>query len=507
MDRVPVEVLKIILEFLPMGQMKDCIRVCKKWKATVDCLVQFDCLVVYSDVPPVNQRFFHTNQVVSLQHCMKQDVFLRGSEFKKSIYRKFRRLYIYDHFNFETSSIKNPSLHGSWVFSEPTKLNWLSHLEELHLWIVDLQEDCKLTLPNLKTFKVLAIFRHTLALDAPQLTNLSVFNFENLQLQHPQTIQTLEFRGPMLFVRFNLKSFLALSSLKYLRITQHPNFRPELEKDQVIEFLGNLKEIHVHYLVHHRAFYPVIKRLKVQTNDQIQIFFAGLEMASLLHDQKEPSYLPWPSREDLDFYTTNYSKSETLPFKGLAYQLVENWDDELEFFTTKMLPNLEFVEVGAVKDERALGNWLKSLDTLIQISFDFPLSQEFFSNILPASRPNVEILNFSYKKQLVFSKKKNQMKKSFKKPLDFSFLFQFQYICKVFCNRNHLDPGVLERLFTDLPYFKFLSVRNVDRSGSVLVMLKRENMFTIESIGEVDEIENFDSFQSFMAAMKRRLSF
>ena len=98
MDQIPVEVLNVIFDFLPVSQLTDCLRVCKKWLLTIDCLMNFDCLVVYQDVLPINQRFFHTNQRVGTQHCINVDIFLRESEFKKRIYRKFKRVYIYDHY-------------------------------------------------------------------------------------------------------------------------------------------------------------------------------------------------------------------------------------------------------------------------------------------------------------------------------------------------------------------------------------------------------------------------
>lgn len=493
MDRVPVEVLEIILGFVPFDQLKNCVVVCKKWKFTVGCLRKFDCLVVYHDTLPVNQRFFHTNQLVSLQHCIKQEAFFRPSEMKRSIYRRFRRLYIYDHFNnFEHEMIPSPRRRLlCWMFSEPHKLNWLNHLEELHLWMVNLQKKQKLILPNLKTFKVLAVFKHTLTLDAPQLTNLSVFDFENLLLLHPQTIQKLEFKGELLFAGFNLESLVTLSDLKHLLITHlHGGSIDDQTKiDEIIKFLCNLKEIHVHYYSALTGFYGMLRRLKEQTNDQIQIYYDGFKMTfliNLFHNPRGPFYHPWVNSKDLDFYLINRSMtSETLPFKALMYQLVENCR-EPDFFTARRLIHLEYIVINAVRDERALGNWLKSLDTLIHILFQHPLSQEFYSNILPASCPDVEILRFEFKEEL-----------------DFTFLLEFQYLFKVECYQLTYD--LIEVLFTGLAYFKRLTV--VGKSlKSTFLMSKRKTksatMFKIEKLVVGKNIENFSSFQNFMERLK-----
>ena len=471
MDRIPIEVLKIIFEFLSVSQLKGCMRVCKKWKLTVDALMDFDCLVVYQDALPINQRFFHTNQMVSLQHCIHVDNFFGESEFKQSIYRKFKRLYLYDHFEtFRYARIERPNLRSCWHFSETSKLNWLNQLEELHLWMVALDEDCRLVLPSLKTFKTLSIFGHTLTLDAPQLTNLSVFDFQHLRLVHPQTTRTLQFTGLTLFTGDEFKCFLTMCGLKCLLLQNPQRFLNE-QRLQIIAFLrnfGDLSEIHVEFSVLldlsfdiffcGLKFYEMVKQLRAEVGDRIRIYFAGLEMACLLDLPNYPhgpsTYLGITQRDQLDFYLANSQMtSETIPFYDLNYQLIDSVNDELNFFASRRLPQLNSVVVNAeVRDERALGRWLKSQHTVSELFFEGPLSQEFYSDILPASCPNVEILTFRFKRQI-----------------DFSFLINFEFLHRAVCRPFSHD--LVKLLFRKLVYFKKLIFTS--SLGSCLKILKK----------------------------------
>ena len=508
MDQIPIEVLKIIFEFLPASQLNDCMRVCKKWKLTIDCLVELDCLVVYQGALPVNQRFFHTNQQVDLQHCIHVDNFLGESrEFKKGIYRKFKRLYVYDYFeNFRLASDHYPKLGSCWMFSEFFKLNLLNQLEELHLWMVTLEEDCRLVLPRLKTFKKLSIFNHTLTLDTPQLTTLSVFNFEHLRLMHPQTIQILQFTGRTLFTDNEHECLFTLCGLKCLLLQNFQKFFIE-QKPRIIAFfrsLRDLKEIHVESsalynlynlfdlfkLSSYRDFYEMMKRLKLEAGDRIRISFAGLEMACLFN---LPDYVSEvgnqfgiSERNRLDFYLANRSMTlETLPFYYVNYSLVENAvGDDLDLFAPRRLPQLFCVLVSTeVRDERALGRWLKGQNTVSDLCFRGPLSQEFYSSILPASCPKVEILHFRFMEQI-----------------DFSFLTSLKFLYIAIC--RPFDHHLTKLLFTNLIYFKKLCFLKEDLYAfhKCLEVSKERNTFKVEESSKEKVFVSLEELTKYLDA-------
>ena len=217
MERMPVEVLVLIFDRVPLGQLDECRRVCKCWLFVIENLMEFDCLVIYRISPPFNQRLFHTDRPPSLRHCVlveSEDL----SEFKKRIFRKFRRTYIHYTYrfiifdNFPPPSPRNlhqteMRLQRSFVYPRLCQWSFLNtwpQLEELHLGTVRLDEDFRLVIPNLKVFQVERIYRGILTLDTPQLTQLRIDAFGplapgNLALVHPETVENFRMTGDLLF--------------------------------------------------------------------------------------------------------------------------------------------------------------------------------------------------------------------------------------------------------------------------------------------------------------------
>lgn len=92
--------MSVFLVYELISRNFDVSRVCKKWYFTIDCLMSFDCLVVYEEFLPINQTFFQSNEELS-QHdavCIHLGAFSDQSEYKKRVYRKFRRICFFDHF-------------------------------------------------------------------------------------------------------------------------------------------------------------------------------------------------------------------------------------------------------------------------------------------------------------------------------------------------------------------------------------------------------------------------
>ena len=90
MEQIPVEVLEMIFDRLPIGQLNKYRRMCKRWQYTIDCLV------VYRHFLPLNQTHFPSDERVNLRYCIHLDTFTEESELKKGIYRKFRRIFLYE---------------------------------------------------------------------------------------------------------------------------------------------------------------------------------------------------------------------------------------------------------------------------------------------------------------------------------------------------------------------------------------------------------------------------
>ena len=509
----------MIFENLPIDQLGECRRVCKKWQWTIDRLMSFDCLVVYCDQLPINQTLFPSDRRVSLQYCIRLDHFFEQEEFKKSIYRKFRKIILYDHHydNFRYFYDDNPRAgtpayfnHFALMFCRsinfPLRMvSCLQQLEELHLWAIRIDQDYRLSLPNLKTFKI--VCDYVIRLDAPQLVNLCLANFQCVKLAHPETVENLEIREPLSEENKELIPMSHLTGLKRLLIEG----RGYLVSNHIIESLlverigAELSEINLVWYECdlEREAYQRISELKRRANS-ISIYLNGIEVSCLLHllngaSQERDMFLhtsDLESREQRDLYLSNRSTlSETLPFLRVNYNLIEELNgDALHILSARRMPRLEEVIIsGPVGDELAFGHWLSRSNALIEIIFERPLSQEFYSDILPASCPNLEgltILNVPADRSL-----------------DCSFLLKFRSLYRVdVCSS---DYAIVERLFPNLHYLRLLAFYECNnRTGRPsLAIVKKMTTYGVYSgqrsarylslCGHVQEFESFEELVEF----------
>ena len=513
MDEIPVEILVMIFERLPIGQLDECRRICKKWQFTIDCRMTFDCLVVHRNFPPVNQTFFHSNKKVSLRYCIHSDDFNNESEWKKPIYRRFRRVWFYDHF--ERFSRSTKQFHCMMSRDMPTKgitlsyLNQLSQLEELHLCPLYMTKDCTLSLPNLKTFKRTSVLGRQITLDAPQLVNLSVERFRKIKLVHPETVENFElwFNHLCAFQSSSFCEFLiSLTSLKRLLIQtcvldsvalsrQHGVF--EFLKDRVkeIRFLG------VQYIS--SEFWQAMKELKEQ-DKQMKIYLKGLEMDCLRglmdkhpEDARRKEFLSTSALMTCDqaaFYLSNQSAlSEKLHFFRMNYSAIEGLArNALDLFDPRRLFSVRAVFVSEqVKDELTFGRWLSKLSALVEIVFDCPMSQHFFSNTLPASCPTLQGLTLNY---CVAS-------------LDVSFLLKFKFLLRL--DLGSSDYSLVELLFSNLAHLRLVAFYefNDNELKRTLGVIKRTKLFEVYDGKEENElvvyfcfkpVKHFETFASLV---------
>lgn len=464
MEQIPVEVLEVVFDRLPIGHLDKCRQVCKKWQFTIDFLMSFDCLVVYDDLLPINQTHFPSNERVSLRYCIHVDAFNELKRFRKGIYRRFRRLFIYKIFG--TIAFSNRFQYRIMEcgrFSEAVMpiVSYLNQLEELQL-VAQQIPPIILFLPNLKIFKTTHFLACDIFLNAPKLISLSVYRFYALKLVHPETIETLEIQAGGSNGVFQCEGFCeyltSFTGLKKLLIQDRiVEFDPEFVREfRVVEFMRDLEEIHFFGNVNFRdrgnRLYPVLRELKEQVK-RMRIYFHGLEIDCLPDileklDRKERvrhriNFKRLATAYQRDFYLANsLSCTETLPLYEVEYSLIEH--SELDLFSPRKLPRLERVFLNEqVKDELALGKWLSGSATLKEIVFRRALSPDFYSTLLPVSCPTLQWLMLEA-------------------PLDLSFLFKLRFLTRVEFISS--DYGLVERLFSGLPYLGYLAFYELSES-------------------------------------------
>lgn len=488
MDQSPVELLEMIFDRLSIDQIDQCRMVCKKWQFIIDCLMNFDCLVIYKNFLPVNQTFFPTNQRVSLRYLINSDqLFTDRSKFKKVIFSKFKRIYLYS--GLKAVRFTNlsafysailPGLPSCKMAFDMTMLNYLSQLEELHFGWFKIEGSCRLSLPNLKTFKICQPIGGEITLDTPRLTDISFMIYIGINLLHPETIETLEVKAGNFARHMFRESYMSefLMSLNGLKCLLIETSRPEIDSEMmrtrgVIEFLRvRVKEIHFLGITDYsRALCQVMKELKEQSK-QIKIYFNGLDcLRNLLDEPIDSENLlnrrPLVTKNQLKLYLTS-AISEPLPLYTVNYNLIEEliitsfYKREPNLFSARKLPRLEVVIVKEqVKDELTFSRWLSGSNTLLEIQFDYPLSQEFYTSLLPATCPNLQCLRFN-----------------FNAPLDFLFLLKLKFLYSVeFTRDNNSSYNLVELLFPNLTHLKYLGFYE-NRGKTIKVSLgvvKREN--------------------------------
>ena len=387
-------------------------------------------------------------------------------------------------------------------------LNYLNQVEELHLGPLMSGEEplpLSLYLPNLKILRTWCYIGQTLTLDAPQLINWSLTGSSHwempIRLAHPETIERLEIKRPFALDLFRYKGaiefLMSLNNLKFLQIEDRTRLEPELiRKSGIVKFMSDrLREIHFLKIddLESELYRVIIRELKEQTKG-FKVYLNGLEVNCLREwldeskqeaHQKCPSTLALQTSYQRDFYLANsFELSETLPFYEVDYNLIEqSVNSGLRLFSTQKLPRLETVIVNGkqVHDEIAFARWLSESNTLLELIFRGALSQEFYSNRLPASCPTLQCLCFY-----------------FETPLDFSFLLQLKFLYRIEFGRP--DYGLVERLFTNLAYLKYLAfneMRNETRRvGLGVLKRERENKVTYELYDgqEVDHINILKRF-------------
>ena len=526
MEQIPVEVLEMIFDRVPVGQLDECRRVCKFWQWTIDHLV-FDCLVVYLDCPPVNQTLFPTNRRLSLRYCVQMEEFIYMEQFinlaelKKSIYCKFKRICFYDQLQNYAFPTVFRGLGSHWIEAPGIYLEQvqmvtyhLSQLEELHLWHVRVDPSNRtLVLPNVKTFKIIPRIGPDFILDAPHLRNLSITSYEHFRLVHPETVETLEvlpYNITSIFL--NEYNFLtSLTSLKRLLFFGETGY--SLWRGGMMEFLSGLEEIHVLSFNFCKKFYEGMQELKVRAK-KLSIYFGGLEidalrdlLSTITKDTHHKYFCSGilKTSDQRDFYEANYAAlSETPQIYGVDYSLIEPLIGA-HLFPPQRLSMLKTVIVkGSVRDEPAFGWWLSKLNSLIEIHFLCSLSQEFYSNILPASCPTLPCLTLD-----------------FGTPLDFSFLFKLKFLYQL--DLATADYDLVKRLFENLVYLRKLALEeykynfpwgNPSKQSLGVVKKRKEKKMAFEvydgnheDAGRkhnrwfklVQEFENFKSLLEFLS--------
>lgn len=173
LDSIPVELLSMILAKLPTADQISGRLVCKKFRFVLENNVKVRRLIVSLNEKICAGKWYQTYRPFDLSDLIRaKDLdFLQNEPFKK-MFARLRMLYVYDFP--ERLPLYNLA-----------SLNTLQELEHLELWFLRVENQSKLTLPNLKVFCVNEHTSANLIIDTESLIHFKTV-FELRQLTFPR---------------------------------------------------------------------------------------------------------------------------------------------------------------------------------------------------------------------------------------------------------------------------------------------------------------------------------
>lgn len=303
-DRVPVEVLRLILSRLSLSDLLACHKVCKQWQFLVETF-KFDRLVIYADRPPA-KKWFYTNEKVDCRFSLpSRDHNLDSMPLKEEhLANSIKSLYIY-----------SPSDRYLRCFDLGQSLNHLKQLERLEISNLDLQTESQLTLPNLRTFSLVNIKSSVLILNTFQLENLKVGypdSSERIIVTYPYKIRWLE------CMEFD-SHFYKFVNLEHLFCKYIYQIDPDFLKNR----FKKLTHISFNHMPH--VFGDLRKQARRLANRQVHIYYLGFKFNVLPEESFtfNTSVLDQKSIHLFDIYYL--VSADILPFiKLVNYSVLED---------------------------------------------------------------------------------------------------------------------------------------------------------------------------------------
>lgn len=321
-DRVPVEILRMILSRLSLSDLLACKKVCMQWQSLVETF-KFDSLVIYADRPPA-KKWFRTNEKVDCRFSLSScDYSLDSMQLKEEhLINSIKSLFIH--------SPKDAYIS---CFDLGNSLNHLKQLERLEVSNLDLRSESQLTLPNLKTFSILNIKNSLLILNTFQLENLKISypdSLDRIIVTYPYKIRWLECNEfDQRFYKFvNLEHFFCKYFLR-------------MDSDFLKNRFKKLTHLSFNHMPH--VFGELQKQARRLKNRQVHIYFLGFKF-NVLPEENFSFNTSLLDRKSIYLFDIYYLvTADILPFiRFVDYSVLEDhFGNEIPESFGKKLVNLE----------------------------------------------------------------------------------------------------------------------------------------------------------------------
>lgn len=423
---LPIEIYyEIFLNHLPIKEIFNSRAVCKKWMTIIDSLVHMRTLVIAEDEYKftLNRKWFGTFQPIDTLHTIlcpdiSQSIKIE-SQLRTGLFSSIKQLYIHSNYlSFKSSDLGNC-------------LNHFERLETLEILNLEIHEQSRLVLPNLKVLNI-SVRGDLCVLDTPKLEKLKIQflnGIDNIKFLYPDRIKYAEFQEK----RKLLKKF---TNLEYLYCKRFDSI-----EDDFLANYPNLKQIHFD------GDDQVFAKLKAQKdrlrNKELKIFFLGI------HYDHLPQYSSAYNRSDLyeknvkllaDGYPKN-KIADVLPFvEHLNYNICEEHFKQLPKDLLKRFVNLEEVRVTSkINDQPKFIAFLRACSNFSNLKLiNSKLNSSFYTVQLPVCCPS--LTGLTIKDETI-------------EELDFDFLFRLGHLTNLVTNKQ-LSIEFVNELFSRLKHFE-----------------------------------------------------
>ena len=471
MDRIPPEMIAIILTNLSVQEKLRCRLVCKKFKSIVDNYIKVDRLTVLGpNSTEFSKNWFFSNLPNDGHDLVFVQInFLLNQIDKLRIFSRLKRLFI----SFEDSEEE---------LDFESSLNQLKQLKELNLHSTRLKAGTSLNLSQLEVLSLewAASITGVIKLDTPKLSAFkSNQKLQNFQFHHPESIRYL-------FVNHDagVGQFV---NLEILFSSNYSFFRPEmLQRQTKLKQLQAFREAtgdgEYDDLIVFDKIYQEKQRLGLK---HLKMFVSGLEYSyyqNAFHHEDE-SYM----------ILENYANTiPVLPFvKRLDYgDLLQIFVNGIPASLPSKLPNIQEIScLDAVIDLNDFFRFLKNCQCLNSLTLDCtPFTDQHHYDRLAELCKKLTFLH------LIITDKSTV--------INFDFILNFKFLCGLILKRE-LPYEFIELLLTKLRTFKLL---NFIYKGRVSGVTFNRNDQPPVQFGQSWNYFQFDSLEEFLKFLCRNRS-
>ena len=486
-NRLPFEVMEMILNELPLNDLLACERVCQHWNDYVRNLNIRRMIIakvlpdVYkSKIRPRKWFFIETNDWWPRKEMLRSDL---NIDLSNSFLLNLRQLRVCD------PTIKHLYKAPNHLLKDTNFINQLIHLEVLEISGID---EGTIDLPNLTCLAIHRLVSSRVRIDCPKLTSFrtkqNVYYLELPQFLHPQTIMHL-------YASYYSPAFTIFHSLVYLSLDSSA-FHRKYSNNDTDQFLTAFPKLRVlsQRPGGKRGFNELnlrelLRRKNALKRHDLRILYFGIPI-------DDPAQLE--ESNEFRLLMRNYEKrwpDELKRERSISYpQLmasVNHRPEQLPADIQRTFCNVQQVIVDRPQDEDALLRFLAGFRKLRIMYFKTSswLSEVFFENLAIACPPSShKCLELHFNESLA----------------SFDFIFKFRNLVSLRLFKGAFVSEFIRRVFDEFGTFELFFYPESIPIPPRITISRRDRRSSFDC-SYLDKYLSFDSLDDLLQGHPERI--